>query len=396
MSLYDCAHVAVPAATETALRFYKSGNILWIIKNAWSLAIPLLLLFTGFSAKLEQFSQKIGRNWFFTIVVYVILFIAIYNILYFPLDVYTDFMRMHNYGLSAQTFGRWLSNDGKQILVTMVISSLFTWIFYLLLKKSPRRWWIYCSLVSIAIGFILSFVKPIWIDPLFHDFGPMKNKQLEEQILSLAAKAKIEHGRVYEVNMSKDTKMLNAYVTGYGSSARIVLWDTTIARMTPDEILFVMGHEMGHYVLHHVWWDLLFTSGLAFILFYLLYRSSHFLLRRYQGRFGFNEMHKIASLPLLLFLMTLFTLLTSPLSNYVSRYMEHEADRFGLEITQNNRAAAEAFIVLQQQNLANPRPGPIYKIWRCTHPALGDRIDFCNQYCPWRHDQPLKYGKDFK
>lgn len=396
MALFECSNVAVPAATEAAIRFYKSGNLLWIVKNVWSLFIPLLVLFTGFSGKLEKFSQKLGRNWFFTIVIYVILFIAIYNILFFPIDFYSDFIRQHAYGLSAQTFGRWLSNYSKQILVTMFISSLFVWIFYLLLKKSPRRWWIYCTLVSIGIGFILTFVKPIWIDPLFHHFGPMKNKELEQEILSLAARAGIEHGRVYEVDMSKDTKMLNAYVTGFGSSARIVLWDTTIARMKPDEILFVMGHEMGHYVLHHIWWDMVYTSALAFLLFYLLYRSSHFLLNRYKDRFGFKELYEIASLPLLLFLMSLFVLLTTPLSNYVCRYMEHEADRFGLEITQNNQAAAEAFIVLQQQNLANPRPGPIYKFWRCTHPPLGERIDYCNHYCPWRQDQPLQYEEHFK
>lgn len=396
MSLYECAQVAVPAATEQAMRFYKSGNLLWMVQQGWSLFIPLLFLFTGFSGKLGKLSQKWGRNWYFTIVVYLILFIALYNILYFLVDVYSDFIRQHAYGLSVQSFGRWLGNYGKNLLVMMLISALFVWIFYLLLKKSPRRWWIYCALVSIGIGFILTFVKPIWIDPLFNHFGPMKNKQLEQQILSLASRAGIENGRVYEVDKSQDTKTLNAYVTGFGSSARIVLWDTTIARMKPDEIIFVMGHEMGHYVLNHVWWDMLYNAGLAFIMFYLIYRSANFLMRKYQKRFGFKQLYEIASLPLLLFLASLFILLTTPLSNYVSRYMEREADRFGLEITQNNQAAAEAFIVLQQQNLANPTPGPIYKMWRCTHPSLGDRIDFCNHYCPWREDLPLKYGKDFK
>ena len=230
------------------MRYYQSGNLLWIIQNSWSLIIPLIILFTGLSGKMEKLSARLGRNWYFTIVIYLVLFIFLYNLLNFPIDFYSDFIRPHDYGLSAQTFSRWLSTYAKQLLIVLVLSALLVWIFYLLLKKSPRRWWLYSALVSIAIGFILVFIKPIWIDPLFNHFGPMKNKQLEQQILSLAKRAGIEHGRVFEVDMSQDTKTLNAYVTGFGSTARIVLWDTTLAKMKPDEILFVMGHEMGHYV----------------------------------------------------------------------------------------------------------------------------------------------------
>lgn len=396
MSLYECAHVAVPAATEQAMRFYKSGNLLWMIQHGWSLLLPLLFLFTGFSAKLARLSATWGKRWYFTIVIYLILFIALYSLFYFPLDFYSGFIRQHDYGLSTQTFGRWIGQYGKQISVTMVSAALFVWIFYWLLRKSPRRWWFYSTLVSIGIGFILTFVKPIWIDPLFNQFGPMKDKQLEQQILSLAARTGIEHGKVYEVDKSQDTKKLNAYVTGFGSSTRIVLWDTTIERMHQDELLFVMGHEMGHYVLHHIWWDMLYNAALSFLMFYLLYRSAHFLLHRYQKYFRFKQLYSIASLPLFLFLISLFMLLSTPLSNYVSRYMEREADRFGLEITQHNKAAAESFIALQMQNLGNPRPGPIFKFWRATHPPLGERIDYCNSYCPWLQNEPLKYNSDFK
>jgi Zn-dependent protease with chaperone function len=119
-------------------------------------------------------------------------------------------------------------------------------------------------------------------------------------------------------------------------------------------------------------------------------------MRKYSLRFGFHELSNIASLPLLLLLVNVYMFLSEPLMNYVSRLKEHEADRFGLEITQNNQAAAEAFVVLQQQNLANPRPGLLYKIWRSSHPPLGERIDYLNSYCPWRKDQPLKYDKYFK
>jgi Zn-dependent protease with chaperone function len=139
-----------------------------------------------------------------------------------------------------------------------------------------------------------------------------------------------------------------------------------------------------------------YYTALSFVIFYLTYRSAHFLMRKYRHRFGFNELSNIASWPLFLFLIGLFMLLTTPLSNWFSRHLEHEADRFGLEITQDNQAAAESFIVLQQGNLGNPRPGPIYNFWRNTHPSIGDRIDFFNSYCPWKEQEPMKYSKYFQ
>lgn len=394
--LAACAHVAVPEANQEAMRYYESGNFLWSIQQAWMLIVPLLFLLWGFTGKLASFSEKLGKRWFFSIAIYLFLFIGIYKLLNFPLDYYGEFVREHAYGLSTQSFGRWLSNFGKMWLISLVGAIAFVWIFYLLLKKSPRRWWFYSSLVAIGIMFFLTFIQPIWIDPLFNDFKPMSDKKLEKQILDLAHRAGIEHGRVFEVDKSQETSQINAYVTGFGGTGRIVLWDTTIKAMKPDELLFVMGHEMGHYVLHHIWWGMLFFSALTFLIFYLTFKSANYLLGRYHKRFGFKHLYSIASLPLLLFLISLFVFLALPLNNYISRIIEHHADRFGLEITQNNQAAAEAFIVLQQGNLANPRPGPIYNFWRSSHPPLAERIEFCNSYCPWKEGNELKYGKHFK
>lgn len=380
----DCANVAVPPASETAMRYYNSGNLLWGASQIWDFIVPLLFLVTGFTGKLEAFAKKRGKRWFPTIALYLIGFIGITQILDLPLAFYGDYVREHEFGLSNQTLERWLGNYGKSVLITLVGAIGFVWIFYLLLKKSPKRWWLYSSFVSIGIMFFLTFVQPIWIDPLFNDFGPMKNKELEKEILDLAAKAGIEDGRVYEVDMSQDTKMLNAYVTGFGHTNRIVLWDTTIQKMSKEELLFVMGHEMGHYVLHHIWWGMLYISAASFLVFYLTYRVSKAVVKKYGKRFGFKKLENIASLPLLILLISVFSFLLTPLSNFVSRAMEHEADIFGLEMTRNNEAAAKAFLVLQQEDLGNPWPGKVYTWWRASHPSLGERIEFCNHYCPWK------------
>ena len=392
----QCADVVVPVATEQAMRYYQSGNILWILQQAFGLIVPILFLVTGVSGKLSHLSARVGKRWFWTIVCYLILFIAIYQVVEFPLDFYGGYVRPHEYGLSTQTFSRWFDHYGKGFLVSLLFSVAFIWIFYLLLKKSPRRWWIYSSLVASAIILFGTFIAPIWIDPLFNRFGPMQNKELEGQILHLASRAGIQNGRVFEVDKSQDTKMVNAYVTGFGGSKRIVLWDTTIEQLTPKEILFVMGHEMGHYVLHHVWWGFGYAVLSSFLIFYLTYRLSRFLLHRYHHRFGFNDLSNIASLPLLLLCVNLFVFLFLPLSNAISCKIEHDADCFGIEITQNNQAAGEAFVVMQRENLANPYPGMVYKIWRSDHPPLGERVAFLNSYCPWTTGEPLKYGKYFQ
>lgn len=394
MLLADCANVIVPEATEQAMRYYNSGNFLWILSQLLDLFIPFAILFTGLSSKLASLSRT--RVWFFSVALYLILYSAISQLISLPLSFYSGFTRMHAYGLSNQTLTRWFSNWGLESLLTIGALVAFIWIFYLLIRKSPRRWWFYSSLVAIAISFFLMFIQPVWIDPLFNKFGPMKNKKLEEQILTLASRAHIAGARVYEVDKSQDTKTVNAYVIGMGSSARIVLWDTTLEKLNPSQILFVMGHEMGHYVLHHIWWGFLYYSLLSFFLFYFTYKSAGYLLHRYSRRFGFNSLSSIASLPLLLLLFGFFSLLTTPLNNAFTRTIEHHADIFGLEITQDNQAAGTAFVALQLQNLANPRPGPVYTFWRCTHPPLGERVDFCNSYCPWVKGEPLKYGKYFE
>jgi Zn-dependent protease with chaperone function len=224
----------------------------------------------------------------------------------------------------------------------------------------------------------------------------MKNKELETKILALADRAGIEGSRVYEVEKSEDTKALNAYVTGFGNTKRIVLWDTIIAKLDEDELLFVMGHEMGHYVLGHVWKTILFFSLLIIVTLYAIHRTAGWLINKYHQRFGFTELSDIASLPLIILLFSFYFLIVTPIALSFSRGNEHESDRFGLEITRNNHAAATAFVKLQEENLGVPRPHVLLKLWRASHPPLGERIDFCNEYRPWEKGEPLKYGDLFK
>jgi STE24 endopeptidase len=392
----ETAPVAVPEPSEQAMRYYRSGNVLWFVEQAWSIAVLVLLLATGLSASLRNAARRIGRNWFFTIVVYFALFTVVTTIADLPLSYYTEFVREHAYGLSNQTFGKWFGDTLKSLAVACVVGALVMWVPYLLLRKSPRRWWLYTAMALVPFIVVANLVAPIWIAPLFNKFEPMQDKVLEQKILSLAARAGIEGSRVYQVNKSVDTKTLNAYVAGLFGTKRIVLWDTTLNRMTDRELLFVMGHEMGHYVLHHVWQAIAFSILILTASLYVAYRAADAEIARYGGRWGFTSLADVASLPLLLLLMSAFGLVVMPLQLAFTRHMEHESDRFGLEITQTNHSAGTAFVKLQQDALANPRPGVLYKIFRESHPPLGERIDFANEYHPWTTGQPLEYGGKFK
>ena len=248
------------------------------------------------------------------------------------------------------------------------------WVPYLLLRKSPKRWWLYTGMAAVPLMIFVVFVSPLWIDPLYNDFGPMQDKALETKILALAERSGIEGGRVYEVNASADTNAVNAYVTGFMGSKRIVLWDTTIKKLQEDELLFIMAHEMGHYVLGHVAKGIALFSVVILVVLYLIHRTAGVVIGRFKGRFGFEELSDIASLPLIIVLVKVLSLVITPVVLTHTRHIEHESDRFGLEITHDNNAAARSFVALQEENLGYPRPGLLYKIWRSSHPTLGDRF----------------------
>lgn len=389
------APVPVPEPSAKALRYYRTGNVLWAVGILWGIAVPLLLLFTGLSARLRDWSKRAGRKWLFTIAIFAVLFTIVTWAIDLPLAFYSGYVRQHEYGLSNQTLQKWWTDAFKGLMVSAILFPLVLWVPYLLLRKSPKRWWLWSGLAAIPFIVLMLFIAPIWIDPLFNKFGPMKDQALEQDILALAQRAGIEGSRVFEVEKSVDTKAVNAYVTGFLDTKRIVLWDTIIGKLSREELLFVMGHEMGHYVLKHVIHLIFFSSAIIIIGLFAVHLTAQRLIARWGGRWGFTELSDVASLPLVILLFSLATFVLTPAVLLLTRHNEHEADRFGLEITRNNRAAAMAFVKLQQENLGNPRPGPLYKLWRSSHPPLGERIDFMNTYRPWETGESRKYEERF-
>jgi STE24 endopeptidase len=385
--------VAVPEPTSKAIEYYRSSNVLWAVDNLVGLLIPAVFLATGFSARLRDLAFRVGRRWLLSVALYAVLFVWISSLLTLPLAYYEGFVREHVYGLSSQTFQKWLTDWLKGVAISGIGLGLVLWIPYLLLRRSPKRWWLYTGLATLPLATFVLVISPVWIDPMFNDFGRMKDRALEQRILTLAARAGIPGSRVFEVNKSEDTKKVNAYVTGLGTTKRIVLWDTILEKLDPDQVAFVVGHEMGHFVLHHVLAAILMVTVVVMIALYAVHRLADLLIRRFSNRFGFSSLSDVASFPLLLLLGGAVSFVVSPAVFAFSRHQEHEADRFGLELTRDNHAGATAFVRLQEENLGIPRPGWLFVLLRGSHPSLGDRVDFANQYRPWACGHPLRYGR---
>ena len=362
----------------------------------WNLLILVGFLFTGFLAKLRSWAEQVGRQWYFSYAIYCTAFSLICFVLLLPLAFYGGFILLHHYDLSNQSFARWLYCSVQGATIVLVSGLAVGWIPFFIIKKSPRRWWLYLGLLTpLCLCFTL-WIQPVLIDPLYHKFTPLQDKELEAKILAEAARAGIQGSRVFQVNTSVDTKVENAYVTGLMGTKRIVLYDTLLKNMNEDELLFVMGHEMGHYVLWHAAKKMAFRSILILVSLYVAYLLAGPVIRRFKNIWGFAAPFDFAAMPLGVLAFWLFCFVDRPIDMAFSRHREHEADRFGLELTHENHAAATVFVKLMQVGLGVDRPGAIFTIWFDSHPCIADRIEFCNTYHSWETGQPPKYEEYMK
>ncbi len=388
--------VQVPPITDRAARFYRTGMTAWGLRVIVGFLVPTIILITGFSATLRRLSHRVTRGFSlgtkrqrelgvrfeFGAAVFAGLYATITALVLLPLEWYQFFYRHHEFGLSNQSFGRWFFETLMTFGLGTAVIMLIAPVVYFFLQASPKRWWLYTSVGAVVTILALRIVFPVWIAPLYDDFGPMQDQALEQEIIQLADRAGIDGSRIYEVNKSQDTEVVNAYVTGLLNTKRVVLWDTLLEKLSREQVLFVMGHEMGHYAMHHMWKIAGVTGLLVLFSLYVVQKTAGSLIAKFRDRFGFSQLSDYASIPLLVLMVSVVSAVASPLSLAYSRHLEKEADRFGLDITRDNHAAATTWLALQRENLSNPDPGFIYRTWRATHPVLKDRVRFANEYRP--------------
>lgn len=371
-----------PERRALAIEYSDTRNRLYFLDNFYSFIVLALILFTGFSAYLWRKSEALGKKHFFAFAIFVFFFILVTTIAEFPLSYYSGFHLEHKYQLSHQSFGAWMGDAAKSFLVGWVIALIVVWFLYLVLRRFPRKWWLVFALGALPFLIFFIVIAPVVISPLFNKFTPLENQELKAKILAQAEQAGISGSRVFQMDASRQTEKANAYVTGLFNTKRIVLYDTMLKKFTEDEILFVLGHEMGHYVLHHVWHFVWLTFLIILLFGYLASRFMHKLIARFQAGFGFSELTNPASLTLIALTFSIFSFFFSPIINGYGRTVEHAADVFGLNQTQNGDAAARAFQKLADQNLSNPNPSAFIKFWLFDHPPLAERVAFAKEFDP--------------
>ena len=365
---------------EPRMTSYSHGNyILHVVDFVWTAGILGLIVFSGFGATLQAWAHRFSRSPNMKVAIYTALFTVVSFVAALPLTVSSGFIREKKYGFANQTFAAWMGDRGKGLLVSIVLQPIFFVLLYAAIRRLGRRWWLAGSCLAIVFAVLVMAVGPVLIAPLFNKFEPLKDARLRSEILAMAKQEGIPADEVYEVDASRQSSHNNAYVAGLFGTQRIVLYDTIIKSFTPREIDVVMGHEMGHYVLRHIWKTIAFLSGLILPGFFLVDRvSRRFIARR--PALGIAALSEPSSLPLIVLVLTVFLFLAGPVIATFSRMQEHQADLFGMEATRDPVAAASAFLKFGRLDLAEYHVHPWIEALLYSHPSLENRIRFAQEY----------------
>jgi len=374
-----------------------SFNLLHFIDAAWLITIGVLLVVSRLAPRVRDWAERVSRRRFAQAFIVGSLLVLVQDALHLPAQLYGHH-RFVVCGGSVQGWGSWLWDWGTSESITLVVNGFAIWILYGALRRAPRRWWFYFWLVAVGIVTFMEWIGPVIINPLFYRFDPLQTKhpELVAQLQNVAAHGgvKIPADRIFTMNASTKWSGANAQVTGFGSSARVAIFDTMIARTATPELLFLFGHELGHYVLHHRLKSVAVTCASLLVFFFWGDHAMRWGLFRWGKQLGVHGMADWASLPLLMLAFSIFTFLDEPVQNSFSRTMEHEADVYGLEIVHgilpdSRQTSAQALRNLE----SGPPPSPFIRIWLYDHPPIDNRIRFALEYDPWAKGQAPKYVK---
>ena len=275
--------VEVPKTTAALLAGERHGDIYWAAFRLLSLAIPLLVLFTGLGARLRRRCESLsGHRWFWTLTLFACAYLVLAALIAMPFDFYAGYVQPHAAGHSDQSLLNWLKGDSVPLLVNLIAGSLFIWIPYLLIARSPHRWWLYCALALFPVAFLALIAWPVWVDPLTISYKPLDDRPLEMRIDALAARCGIAHIPVLVGGNS-------TRVTGLGPTNRIILQSNLASVETPDQIIFTVGHELKHYVMDDNWKGLAILAGCFLAGFWLTDRLGRAAIRRFSRRWGFQR-----------------------------------------------------------------------------------------------------------
>jgi STE24 endopeptidase len=386
---------------DKAVALARTEYALYFISTVWGILCLVLLLHLGIVARLRDLAERVGNRRYVQSLIFVPGLILLLGALHLPVSLYAHRLVLQ-YELSVQGWGSWFRDWAKGELLTIALAFLVVWILFAAMRWKPQTWWLYFWIAIIPVALFIFFISPWFLDPLFNKFQPLQEKhpELVESIGKLTQRAgiPIPAERMFLMEASAKSTEINAYVTGIGASKRVVVWDTTIQKASPEEVLSIVGHEIGHYVLGHIWKGFLFFVVGMFFGLYLAYRLLQWILGRWGKNWGVRGQEDWAALAVLLLIMRVLEFVGLPIGNGFSRMQEHQADVYGLEVTHglipdSSEVAARAFQVLGNVDLSDPNPSRFITFWLFDHPPLTDRLNFARSYDPWSRGQSPQFVK---
>ena len=361
-----------PAARAKSDAYFEGGY--WLI--LWDLVVDLVVawvfLGTGLSARMRDWTERVTRFRWLQTALYSLQYIVIASVITLPWSAYEGYVREHQYGMSNQTLGAWVGDQAKGLAIGLVLGTLAITALYAVLRRAPRTWWLWGSLVLIAFAMFGAAIAPVYLEPVFNKFTPLPESPLKREILSMARANGIPATDVYEFDASKQTKRISAHVSGLFGTTRISMNDNLMNRGSNEEIEAVLGHEMGHYVLNHVYTGMVFIGVIIVAAFAALRWAFAALQARYGARWGIRGVGDVAGLPLLLFLFSAFMFVLTPVTNTLTRTMEEEADNYGLNVARQPDGFAQAALHLSEYR--KMKPGPVEEFVFYDHPSGWNRI----------------------
>jgi STE24 endopeptidase len=364
---------SVPAAARARSdAYYEGGYWLQLWDFLASIIVCLLLLTTGASAKMRDFAERWTRFKPLQTLLYWLQFLLITTLLQLPLELYEGFFRERTYGFMNQTFAGWAGDQLIGLIVSAVLGGVLVVVLFGIVRRLQRTWWIWGAVVSIIFLMVTVLISPVYIAPLFNKYTKLRDPNITQPILSMARANGIPATDVWEVDASKQSNRVSANVSGFLGTERITLNDNLLRRCTLPEIATTMGHEMAHYVLHHIYNSILFFGLEALVFFGFLRWSLNWTLTRWGEKWGIRNIGDTAVLPLVIVLASIFFFVTTPINNSWIRMEEYEADIFGLNAAREPDAEARVDLMLGEYRKLDP--GPIEEIIFYDHPSGRTRI----------------------
>lgn len=403
MMLLDAAAKAVytlpPDKLAKAIHLFHARTLAHFGDTAWTILALWLLVRWGAGERIREWAARFSsREWVRGFLVAPV-WLLILSLLGLPVE-----LMMHRvyraYGISVESWGMWIGDFTKSTALTVVLGTLTLAVLYALMRHYPKRWWLWFWLLALPVEVIGVYAVPVFIDPLFNHFSPLAQADpaLVPQLERVAGRGglNIPPSRMFVMDASQRYTAPNAYVTGFGASKRIVVWDTTIEKVPQDEILAVYGHEQGHYVLEHIQKGIELSAALMLAGFWLAYLAMRWLVQRHGPAWRIRAVDDWSSLGLLLLVVTVLSFLAEPIGNAFSRWEEHAADVYGQEVIHGLVPDAQGAMVRSFQRLGEmwldaPDPNPFVVFWTYSHPTTASRLEFAAHYDPWAKGENPKY-----